>query len=157
MIRAASYNSIHFIGIEKLAKERWYSEGLRFGCRQCGKCCGGEPGYVWVTDADIKAIAQELSIPKPEFERAFVKLVFGRKMTLGEKENGDCVLLDSKTKKCMVYDSRPLQCRTWPFWEDNLQTPRDWKRAAKGCPGCNAPDGKLYTLEEIEAQREQTF
>ena len=140
-----------------MAKERWYSEGLRFGCRQCGKCCGGEPGYVWVTDADIKAIAQELSIPKPEFERTFVRLVFGRKMTLGEKENGDCVLLEKKKKKCMVYESRPLQCRTWPFWEDNLQTPRDWKRAAKGCPGCNAPDGKLYTLEEIEAQREQVF
>ncbi len=140
-----------------MEKERWYRDGLRFGCRQCGRCCSGEPGYVWVTDEEVAAIAKELSLTKADFEKTFVRLVFGRKFSLGERDDGDCVLLDSKTRKCMVYESRPTQCRTWPFWEDNLQTPRDWKQIAKGCPGCNAPDGKLYTLEEIEAQRNQTF
>ena len=140
-----------------MTKERWYRDGLRFGCRQCGRCCSGEPGYVWVTDEEVAAIAKELSLTKADFEKLFVRLVFGRKLSLAERDDGDCVLLDPKTRKCMVYESRPLQCRTWPFWDDNLQTPRDWKRAAKGCPGCDAPDGKLYTLEEIEAQRDQIF
>ncbi len=140
-----------------MKKNRWYRDGLRFGCRQCGKCCSGAPGYVWVTDEEVAAIAKELSLTKADFEKTFVRLVFGRKLSLGERDDGDCVLLDPKTRKCMVYESRPTQCRTWPFWEDNLQTPRNWKLAAKGCPGCDSPDGKLYSLEEIEAQRNQTF
>ena len=69
-----------------MAKERWYRDGLRFGCRQCGRCCSGEPGYVWVTDEEVAAIAQELSLTKADFEKLFVRLVFGRKLSLAERE-----------------------------------------------------------------------
>ena len=31
-------------------QQAWYSEGLRFECTQCGACCSGEPGYVWVDE-----------------------------------------------------------------------------------------------------------
>ena len=36
----------------------WYADGLRFACTQCGNCCTGEPGFVWVNDAEIAAIAE---------------------------------------------------------------------------------------------------
>ena len=36
----------------------WYQSGLRFTCTQCGHCCTGEPGFVWVDDADLAAIAE---------------------------------------------------------------------------------------------------
>ncbi|MBR0224491.1 MAG: YkgJ family cysteine cluster protein [Thermoguttaceae bacterium] len=137
--------------------QRWYNDGLRFGCRQCGGCCGGAPGYVWTTDSEIVAMAKELGISRTQFEMSFVRLIFGRKKSLTERPNGDCVLLNPETKKCMVYDTRPVQCRTWPFWEQNLDKPSSWKRTAKGCPGCNNPQGKLYTLEEIESERARTF
>ena len=31
----------------------WYADGLRFTCTMCGKCCTGEPGYVWTTDEEL--------------------------------------------------------------------------------------------------------
>ncbi len=137
--------------------QRWYNEGLRFGCRQCGGCCGGAPGYVWTTDEEIAAMAKELGMTRAQFEVSFVRLIFGRKKSLMERGNGDCVLLDPEKKSCLVYESRPVQCRTWPFWDQNLDKPGSWKRAAKTCKGCNNPQGKLYTLEEIETERAKKF
>ena len=135
----------------------WYKDGLRFGCKQCGGCCGGAPGFVWVTDEEIAAIAKELGFTPAQFTESFVRLIAGRRKSLTERANGDCALLDAKTRKCLVYESRPLQCRTWPFWETNLDRPSSWSRAAKRCKGCNNPEGKLYSLEEIEEERLKRF
>lgn len=143
--------------MKSLEMRRWYSGGLRFGCRQCGRCCGGAPGYVWTTDDEIIAMANELGISRVQFETSFARLVFGRKKSLLERPNGDCVLLSPDTRQCMVYKSRPVQCRTWPFWDQNLDSPASWKRAARGCPGCDNPKGKLYSLEEIETNRAKKF
>ena len=41
----------------------WYRDGLRFECTQCGKCCTGAPGYVWLTIPEIYRIAEFLGIP----------------------------------------------------------------------------------------------
>lgn len=136
---------------------RWYNKGLRFGCRQCGGCCGGAPGYVWVTNEEIAEMAKELGLSAAQFTNTFVRLIHGRKKSLIEHSNGDCVLLDPDKRQCLVYKSRPVQCRTWPFWDSNLDRPGSWKRAAKSCKGCDNPVGKLYTLEEIEELREQKF
>src|SRR5437763_101054 len=40
--------------------EKWYGAGLRFNCTQCGNCCSGGPGYVWLTVNDMQRIAQFL-------------------------------------------------------------------------------------------------
>ena len=36
----------------------------------------------------------------------------------------DCVFLkedpERGRKTCSIYPVRPLQCRTWPFWPENL-------------------------------------
>ena len=37
--------------------EPWYQDGLRFQCTRCGACCTGAPGYVWVNDEELVAIA----------------------------------------------------------------------------------------------------
>ena len=140
-----------------MEKKPWYADGLRFGCRQCGKCCGGEPGYVWTTDDEIKAMADQLGMTRSEFEVAFVRLIGGKKKSLREASNGDCVLLGDKTRRCVVYENRPVQCRTWPFWDSNLEEPKYWRTTAKFCRGCNNPQGKLYSLEEIEAERAKKF
>ncbi|MFG0335929.1 MAG: YkgJ family cysteine cluster protein, partial [Maioricimonas sp. JB049] len=41
----------------------WYRDGLQFSCTQCGNCCTGSPGYVWVTEEEIAAIAAHLDKP----------------------------------------------------------------------------------------------
>lgn len=130
--------------------ELWYKDGLKFECRQCGRCCGGAPGYVWVTDEEIVAIATELKYARAEFESKFVYSV-GKRKSLKEMGNYDCILFNSETQKCRLYGVRPMQCRTWPFWNQNIDLPNSWKKTAKFCPGCNR--GPIHTLEEIEEQR----
>ena len=131
-----------------MSNDPWYKNGLQFECQQCGRCCGGGEGYVWVTPQDVENFAKRLGLPVGVFEPAFVWTVRGNKRSLKEYPNGDCVMLHEKTRGCKTYEERPLQCRTWPFWPQNLRTENSWKAATAGCPGCN--QGKLYTLAEIE-------
>ncbi|MEM7473952.1 MAG: YkgJ family cysteine cluster protein [Planctomycetota bacterium] len=128
----------------------WYAEGLRFECTQCGGCCSGEPGYVWVDEAEIAAMAREVKMHKDEFCSLYVRRV-GSRFSLVEYDNGDCIFLDTESRGCRVYGARPIQCRTWPFWNSTINTPGDWEETCKECPG--AGTGRLYSLEEIEIQR----
>ncbi|MDO5581444.1 MAG: YkgJ family cysteine cluster protein [Planctomycetia bacterium] len=139
-----------------MESELWYKDGLRFGCRGCGICCTGEEGYVWVTAKEIRDLAKAYGISAVDYENAFVRRV-GRKKSLKELPNGDCVMFDRKTKGCRLYEQRPVQCRTWPFWEDNIDLPSSWKKTAKFCRGCDNPDGTLYSLEEIRERADQKF
>lgn len=128
-----------------LNSEPWYTGGLRFRCTQCGKCCTGAPGYVWVNDDEIAAIADALKIPVAEMRALHTRVVHGDR-SLRERANGDCIFYD-RAVGCTVYAVRPRQCRTWPFWESNLDTPRDWERTCEICPGSG--QGDLIPAEEI--------
>lgn len=132
-----------------MAEKPWYREGLRFQCTACGGCCTGEPGYVWVTKAEIEAMAQALDAGVEEFESRFVRQVGVRK-SLIEMAHGNCVLFDARLRRCTLYDSRPRQCRTWPFWPSNLGTRDRWQQTCEACPGSGK--GRLVALEEIEQQ-----
>jgi hypothetical protein len=132
-----------------IPKDVWYAGGLRFQCTQCGDCCSGAEGYVWVNQAEIDAMAARTGMTTAAFEKAYVKKV-GVRRSLTERPNGDCVLLDQITRKCTAYEERPRQCRTWPFWDSNLASPAAWAEAAEACPGCNK--GNLVPLETIIEQ-----
>jgi len=128
----------------------WYNAGLRFNCTQCGNCCTGAPGYVWVNNEEIARLAALVGVEVAEFEDSYVRHVGARK-SLKEFSNGDCVFFDGQSRKCTVYEARPRQCRTWPFWDSNLKTPQDWEHTCSVCPGSGK--GRLYQLGEIEEQR----
>ena len=127
----------------------WNPQGLRFECTQCGDCCTGEPGYVWLNKQEIEAIAVRLGLTVRQFERQHVHKV-GIRKTLDEHANGDCTLFDPQTRKCTVYEDRPRQCRTWPFWDSNIRSARAWQATCDVCPGCG--QGDLVPLEEVRAQ-----
>jgi Fe-S-cluster containining protein len=137
---------------KKKTKEQgpWYRDGLAFECTQCGQCCSGEPGYVWVNAEEVTAMAEEMSMTVEDFEAKFTRKV-GRGRSLNEYDNGDCILLDRDTRKCSVYQARPIQCRTWPFWDSTLDKKKSWKETCEVCPG--AGKGRVYTLDQIEEQR----
>ena len=135
-----------------MSDDVWYANGLQFECTECGVCCSGSPGFVWIDAAEIAAMAEHLSMSIAEFESAYVRTVDGQK-SLTERPDYDCVLLDRDTRRCTVYDDRPTQCRTWPFWDSTLQRKSDWKATCRECPG--AGKGKLYTLSEIESRRKK--
>jgi len=132
-----------------MEKQPWYREGLRFKCTQCGDCCTGAPGYVWVNKEEIAALAARFKLSVEDFERDYVRKVGVRK-SLIEYDNGDCVFFDPEKRRCEVYEDRPRQCRTWPFWESNLRTPETWQETCEVCPGSGK--GNLVPLEKIMEQ-----
>lgn len=121
----------------------WYADGLRFECARCGSCCRGEEGYVWVTNADIERMARALGVEAGDFRRENIREI-GIRKSLREKPGGDCVMYENG---CRVYEARPPQCASWPFWSGNLESGKNWRETAKRCPGIGR--GRLYALEEI--------
>ena len=128
----------------------WYADGLKFKCSGCGDCCTGAPGYVWINEEEIAALAEAIEMTVDEFEYDFIRKIGARK-SLKEFPNGDCVFFDGANRNCNVYGYRPSQCKTWPFWDSNLESPETWAETCEGCKGSGV--GKLYSLEEIEEQR----
>lgn len=132
----------------------WYQDGLRFSCTQCGDCCTGAPGFVYVNDDEIAKIAAFLGKSDSGLTRAHIRPV-GRQFSLTEdKKTGDCCFLVTSPKgkrTCSIYPVRPLQCRTWPFWTSNLEDRHAWQDAAGACPGMNK--GKHYDFVQIEIRR----
>ena len=133
-----------------MSEDVWYTDGLKFACTQCGDCCTGAPGYVWVTQEEIANLAAQTAMEVALFEREYVRKV-GIRKSLREFPNGDCVFFDGQVRTCRVYAARPRQCRTWPFWDSNLRTPTTWQQTAEVCPGCNR--GRVHLVEEIERLR----
>jgi Fe-S-cluster containining protein len=138
----------------------WFGTGLRFECTQCGNCCSGPPGAVWFDEADGAAMARVLDLDEPTFYATFARRVNGR-WTLLERQamqGLDCVFLDRESAPgralCRVYDARPPQCRTWPFWPENLRSVRSWTKAKKRTPCPGMDTGPLIPVEKIRILRD---
>jgi len=115
-------------------------EGFSFAfnpkaCDECkGRCCVGESGYIWVTPIEITALSKGLNIQRDEFINKYL-LKIGYRYSIKEiiYNNGfRCIFFDTKNLQCSVYENRPTQCRTFPFWDyfkDNV------REVEKECPG----------------------
>jgi len=131
----------------------WYAGGLAFACTQCGNCCSGAPGYVWVTGEDMHRMANYLRMSFDEFTGGYVRKI-GARYALTERFNYDCVFLTREAGQkpgCGIYPVRPMQCRTWPFWNENLKSEKAWRRAGAKCPGIGC--GERHELGHIETCR----
>lgn len=124
----------------------------------CGACCTGPEGYVLVEDAEARAIARRLRIAVADFYARYTRKVpEGRSLTERKTDHGmDCVFLDRATLPgkavCSLYEDRPLQCRTFPWWPENLRTKQAWDRTARTCEGVGR--GPIVTLAQIRIQRD---
>jgi len=144
-------------------KSEWYEAGLSFGCTQCGNCCTGPPGYVWFNEDELQDMADHLHVSTGQFLKSYAHRIHGR-WSLNEQWNKqvkgyDCVFLrrdDEGKALCSIYSVRPHQCRTWPFWPENLKSEQAWQRAATNCPGMNkgvADQGRFYPVQQIRIIR----
>ncbi|MDR2661897.1 MAG: YkgJ family cysteine cluster protein [Treponema sp.] len=126
--------------------EVFYSRGLRFSCRRCSDCCRHEPGVVFLSDNDVRLLAEELKMKYTGIVENYCRWVpvpgGAEQLSLKEKPNFDCIFWD---QGCTVYKSRPLQCRTFPFWESTVFSRQTWESLA--CPG--AGKGELHRREYI--------
>lgn len=136
--------------------------GLRFSCTLCGNCCSGPPGYILVSDAEVDALARRANLTRDDFLRTHTHMT-SKGRSLNEKPSphgNDCIFLDREKipgkAVCSVYEDRPMQCRTWPFWPSVVKSRHAWERAkyknGGPCPGLGT--GTLYTPVQIRIQRE---
>lgn len=96
----------------------------------------------------MAAIAKLLDISVELFKRKYVRQRNNRFALIEKKsQNNDCIFL--KDKKCSIYQARPTQCRTFPFWIENLNSEESWKLAAQSCEGIN-DDAPLIPYEKIQ-------
>lgn len=127
----------------------WYADGLPFECTGCGQCCTGSPGYIWVNEEEIQAIASFLNLTTEEFSRRYLRYVKGKLSLLELPKTYDCIFL--KDKKCQIYPVRPTQCRTFPWWPQNLKSEKEWRKTAHRCEGIH-PEAPLVPANIIEEQ-----
>lgn len=129
----------------------FFAEGVRFQCQGSGKCClsRGAYGYVYLTLEDRRRLASHLGLTTLSFTKRYCAKTEGH-FHLKHPEK-DCNFLEGK--RCGVYEARPTQCRTWPFWPENMHAKVWTTEVASFCPGVGK--GRRYTREDIEAILEQ--
>ncbi|NGX59105.1 MAG: hypothetical protein KR126chlam3_00249 [Chlamydiae bacterium] len=131
----------------------WYNKGLRFACTECGKCCTGEPGYVWISQREIEEMAETLQISVKEFIQQYTREVDGNFSLREFPRTYDCIFL--RDGKCLVYKARPKQCRTFPFWPENLDSKDAWEKCANRCEGINHEHAPVIPLSKIRKNLEE--
>lgn len=130
--------------------EPWFDDGLRFKCTGCGKCCTGSPGYVYLSSMDLDRLSEHFKLSREEFARKYTRLVEDQYALLDRPKTYDCIFL--KDNQCTVYDARPTQCKTFPWWIQHLREPEDWEEAAKRCEGINHPEAPAVPSLIIQEQ-----
>jgi len=124
-----------------------YSKGLKFKCQNCGYCCRFEPGFVFLQEEDLDRLCSYFKLSKNAFIDQYCREVYGPDgviLSLKEKKNHDCEFWDLG---CTIYEARPSQCRTYPFWHSVMQSEESWKDESKYCPGIN--QDKLHSESAI--------
>ncbi len=104
-------------------------------CNSCeGRCCTGESGYIYVNKSEIEGIAKLLDMEVVDFAKEYL-FKKGYKYSIKERkfhESYECVFYNRETNGCTIYDARPVQCKTFPFW-DYYKTRVD--ELKQECPG----------------------
>jgi hypothetical protein len=116
--------------------EVYYSRGLDFACTRCSACCRGEPGFVFLSCEDLSRLLAFLSLDFRAFFRRFARLLdagTGLALALREKPGCDCIFWSPPG--CSVYEARPVQCSTYPFWTGVVDSALAWSEEAQSCPG----------------------
>ena len=89
-------------------------------CESCqGRCCTGESGYIYVSKNEIQKISTLLNLDVKLFvEKYLFKKMY--KYSIKEIQYNDsfeCIFYDRESNGCNIYDARPTQCKTFPFWD----------------------------------------
>lgn len=132
-----------------MSRKPWYKDGLKFQCQSSGNCCvsRGEYGFVYLTLEDRIRMAKHLKVTLHRFEQDYCQKSDDFYHLKEDPERPECHFL--KENKCSIYQARPTQCRTWPFWPENMSA-RAWKKeVAAFCPGV----GKGHKIDFDKIQK----
>jgi len=137
------FSSISFEEVKIMTK--WYKDGLRFSCQRCNNCCrnfvkdGKQIAFVYLTTKDVIRLWKMKDKLRGKLEN--------NKVVLQVNKNGDCTYWKDG---CTIYEHRPEQCRTFPFWSENLTSKVVWNFLGHSCHGVNT--GKLWNIKEVESE-----
>jgi uncharacterized protein len=129
----------------------FYEQGIRFECTSCGDCCkthgdGDEYAFVYLSSKDVSRISEHLKMSKIGFLNTYCTTDSSGDIHLA-KLTGDCAFLEDGSR-CIVYPVRPMQCKTWPFWTENM-VEETWNGpVTECCPGIGR--GRLYSKNDID-------
>jgi Fe-S-cluster containining protein len=126
----------------------FYVDGLKFSCTRCSSCCRHESGFVFLSEKDLSQLQSAVSLLRSQFIALYCRWVTTgstQRLSLKEKSNYDCIFWKDA---CSVYEARPLQCRSFPFWESILTSFDAWEAVALSCPGIGS--GRRYSADEID-------
>jgi len=129
-----------------MAKESLSLASLRFECTGCGACCRGRGNY-WVeaSRTEQRRIRRFLEVSWKWFRRRYV--IEYEDGSEGLRWQDDrCVFLD-RQGRCRIYSARPMQCRTYPFWSEVVDSRASWRSAAKECEGIGR--GAVIPLSQV--------
>jgi hypothetical protein len=87
-------------------------------------------------------LAAFLAIGPDLFERRYVYRTKNLRR-LRVPRHAQCTFL--KADGCSVHVAKPLQCRTFPFWPELVDSKREWLKTADWCPGIGK--GPLVNIE----------
>ena len=122
---------------------------FRFECQAgCTNCCT-QNGHVYLTEEDIGGMAGRLGMTREAFEGRYVNSKDDQprlNMKLAER----CHFLEEG--RCRIHQVKPLQCRVFPYWPENVRTKRAWHGLRKYCPGVGA--GELVQIGEVRREAE---
>ncbi len=112
-------------------------KNFRFVCVRCGKCCTDKDTLVNLTYLDILRFKNGLKLDLGEVLNLLGFYIYDTKITDDDKERmvippietekglafvalrknslGGCYFYNSKEKKCLIYNLRPMFCRTFPY------------------------------------------
>lgn len=134
--------------------EIFSKNGLKFQCQRCSSCCGKSPGYVFLSKTDLGKLCSFFDLSPAEFAEKYCRWAgyYEGKTVLAlfEQKNYDCVLWKNG---CSAYEARPVQCRTYPFWDWMIKSKEMWEECAADCPGMNK--GPLHSADEILSQAQE--
>lgn len=137
---------------------------LKFECQSScpGKCCTVPQGknlFVFLTRNDRIRLSAFLRKPLNKFcsMGLFTSTRFTNKPSRqwflnSKKGSNTCQFL--RSGKCSVYEVRPTQCRTWPYWPE-LVNETAWEELKKECPGIgidgtDSMEADLKLQEQVE-------
>jgi len=118
---------------------KWFKDSLTFSCTACGKCCKSKgSNKVYLNNAEAQAIAEHIGVDVPTFNVRYTdnRLDSENRPLRSIKQHEtkkQCTFLNGS--KCTVYEVRPTQCRTYPFWPQNMIGPAEWLAESHLCEG----------------------
>ncbi len=120
---------------------------LRFECTGCGRCCiGGGDYHVFLTDAAAETIRGYLGLSRAWFRRHYLRRLPDGDQVATIGKDGRCIFLGTDNR-CRVYPARPVQCRSYPFWPEVINSQTGWQREGRRCEGID--HGKVVSLSRI--------